>query len=63
MSLKSFFKKISLKTQDKQKHMYPSSVKSRQQMTYSLSFTSKVSLRKVSLREPPGGQILINYAC
>ena len=42
---------------------YPTSVKSRQQMTCSLSFTSKVSLRKVSLREPPGGQILINYEC
>ena len=38
-------------------------MKSRQQMTCSLSFTSKVSLRKVSLREPPGGQILIRDIC
>ena len=53
--------KVSLKTEGRQK-THPTSVKSRQQMNCSLTFTSKVSLRKVSLREPPGGQILTNYA-
>ena len=57
MSLKSFFK------DSRQAKTHPTSVKSRQQMTCSLSFTSKVSLRKVSLREPPGGQILIRDIC